>query len=222
MPPLRFFVHVIASVAESSGRALIGRRRRRAWPFLFEVVVGVLRRNFEDLIARIAEEGLVVIAPDYRLAPEHTIADACADACAVIEAAIAEGWPASSIVLGGDSAGGGLAYLVGIALRDSGRSLPAAIATIAPWVDLTCTGASFEDNERFDWGTGEALRAQAHLAAGRSRLDDPTISPAFADLRGLPPSLIHVGEAEIHPASSSMSSSVARPTQPCVVSNTFV
>jgi hypothetical protein len=46
MPPLRFFVHVIASVAESSGRALIGRRRRRAWPFLFEVVVGVLRRNF--------------------------------------------------------------------------------------------------------------------------------------------------------------------------------
>lgn len=266
MPTLRFVVHALASVFETIGRAMVGRRRRRAWPIGFEIVVGALRRNFlyaarlpvpearafneavaaaqprkhgvatseehvggvavvrfvpegsarralvylhggsylmgsprthEDLIARIAREGFITLAVRYRRAPEHTIADACADVCAVIDALAAEGWPASSIAIAGDSAGGGLAFLSCLAQRDARRTMPAAIATIAPWVDLACPGASFETNERFDWGTAEVLRAQGKLAAGTRALDDPSISPTFADLGGLPPTLVHVGEIEM-------------------------
>jgi epsilon-lactone hydrolase len=267
MPPGRVFLHFFLSLLETTGRRLVGRGRRKAWPFTFEVAVGLLRRNFlycarlpvpearsfnerlagavpfrhaveriretmggvavvrfvprgasprrrlvylhggsylmgsstthADLIARLALTGFEVIAVEYRLAPEHSIADAVADVCAVFAALEASGWDRSSVVLAGDSAGGGLAYLAAIALRDAGRPLPAAIATIAPWTDLACPGPSMEMNERWDWGTAEALRGQGRVAAGASALDDPRISPARAELRGLPPTLIHAGEAEI-------------------------
>lgn len=150
-----------------------------------------------ELIGRLALAGFEVFAIEYRLAPEHTVADAVTDVRTVWEACLAEGWPPGALAFAGDSAGGGLAYLVAIALRDAGRPLPAGIATIAPWADLSCPGASMEENERTDWGTASALRAQGVLAAGGRRLDDPSLSPAFANLEGLPASLVHVGEAEL-------------------------
>jgi acetyl esterase/lipase len=151
-----------------------------------------------DLIARLAVLGpFEVIGVEYRLAPEHTIADAVADVCAVYRAQLAEGRAPSAIALAGDSAGGGLAFLTSVALRDAGDALPSSIATIAPWGDLQSEGASFALNEPYDWGTAAILRQQAKIAAGGVALDDPSISPRFADLRGLPPSLLHLGDAEI-------------------------
>lgn len=265
MPPARFVLHVWLSFFETLWRAVTGRRREPAWPFVFEVVVGTMRRNFlftaalpvtearrfneqlaasvrskvrvdraalvvagvkvvrvtagearrrllylhggsylmgsaathAELIGRLARCGFEVLAVEYRLAPEHRVADAVDDVRAVFEASLAEGWAPSNVALAGDSAGGGLAYLVAIAQREAGRPLPAAIATIAPWCDLACPGASMDLNERTDWGTAAALRAQGVLAAGGLALDDPGLSPAFARLEGLPPTLIHVGDAEL-------------------------
>lgn len=151
-----------------------------------------------DLIARLAVLGpFEVIGVEYRLAPENTITDAVADVCAVYRALLAEGRAPRSLALAGDSAGGGLAFLTAVRLRDEGDALPSSVATIAPWGDLRSEGASFALNEPYDWGTGSILRQQARMAAGGIALDDPRISPRFADLHGLPPSLLHIGDAEI-------------------------
>jgi acetyl esterase/lipase len=75
--------------------------------------------------------------------------------------------------------------------------MPAAGIAISPWVDLSCSGASFTANARFDF-VGEAhcrLAAVSYLGAVAARRSD--VSPLYADLHGLPPLLIQAGGAEV-------------------------
>lgn len=84
-----------------------------------------------------------------------------------------------------------------VALRDAGVPLPAAGVAISPWVDLACSGASFETNAAFDFvGREHCLLAAASYLNG---LDPrrPDISPLFARASGLPPLLIQAGDAEV-------------------------
>lgn len=142
--------------------------------------------------------GATVYVPDYRLAPEHPhpagLEDALASYCCLLD----RGADPGRIALAGDSAGGGLALATAVALRDAELPLPGALALISPWVDLTLSGESVV-GER----AGDAMLTRSWLAwcargylAGRPA-DDPACSPLFADLAGLPPSLIQVGTREI-------------------------
>lgn len=142
-----------------------------------------------------ARTGARVLAADYRLAPENPFPAAVDDALAAYRFLLENG--SSPVVVAGDSAGGGLTIALLVAARDAGLPLPAAAAVISPWVDLELTGASMDDKADVDpMINRERLKesADAYLAGADART--PLASPLYADLTGLPPLFIHVGERE--------------------------
>jgi len=151
------------------------------------------------MIARIGRASCSrVLALDYRLAPENPFPAAVDDATAVYKWLLGEGYKSKRIVISGDSAGGGLTVATLIALRDSKVPLPAAAVPISPWTDLAGTGESLRTRAAADpMVQAELLAPQAKMYYGANDPKNPLISPLFADLSGLPPMLIQVGDAEI-------------------------
>jgi acetyl esterase/lipase len=152
-----------------------------------------------SLVARLSRAARVrVLSVDYRLAPEHPHPAAVEDAVAALRFAYASGLDPARVAVGGDSAGGGLAVAALLALRDRGLPLPAAGVCISPWTDLSASGASVRTRADLDPlvdADDLACLAAAYLGGRDPRA--PLASPLFADLRGLPPLLVHVGTAEI-------------------------
>src|SRR6266852_4726474 len=91
------------------------------------------------LAARIADAiGCRALVPGYRLCPEHPLTTSLADALDWYRWLLRQGVSPSNLLVGGQSAGGGLAFRLLVALRDAGDKLPAAVITISPWTDLAC------------------------------------------------------------------------------------
>jgi len=134
---------------------------------------------------------------DYRLAPEHPY-PACVDDCVAAYRSVAQDWDPASIVIAGDSAGGGATLATLCALREAGDVLPAAAYLISPWTDLTASGDSMVTKADVDpMVKPSMLNPFAEMYAGGLSLDDPGLSPLFADLSGLPPLLVQAGSDEI-------------------------
>ena len=142
--------------------------------------------------------GTPAVSVDYRLAPEHPFPAAVDDAYAAYRALLDGGTPASDIVLAGDSAGGGLVLAVLLSARRDGLPLPAGAALFSPWTDLSLSGTSIADREHLDpiFDRAQMQWYADQYLAGQSPLDE-LVSPAFADLTGLPPLLIQVGSYEV-------------------------
>ena len=137
------------------------------------------------------------ISVGYRLAPEAPYPAGVDDAVAVLSAVIAE-VGAEHVTLAGDSAGGGLAAAALVRLRDEGAPLPACAVLFSPWLDLTCESSSMTSNAANDPSLSErGLRAAAAHYVGDVDPADSGVSPIFAELEGLPPTLIQVGSIEI-------------------------
>ena len=149
------------------------------------------------LVAELARaSGAKCVAIDYRLAPAHPFPAALHDSLAAYRALRAT-IPASRLFLAGDSAGGGLAAATCLALRDAGDSLPAGAYLMSPWLDLTVSEPSIDENIATDYLDRELLELYARNYCGDRAADDPLISPVHGDLSGLPPLLIQAGELEI-------------------------
>ena len=160
--------------------------------------IGCSPTTHRPITAAFARAGFAVVAPDYRLAPEHPFPAALEDAVAVFRALRARGTPAHRIAVAGDSAGGGLAVSLLLALRDAGEALPAAAGLFSPWTDLAATGASMQENDRKDAMFNARFVpdvAAIYLAGADPRT--PLASPLYADLSGLPLLHIHAGEDEV-------------------------
>jgi acetyl esterase/lipase len=139
-----------------------------------------------------------VLLINYRLAPEHPCPAAIEDAVFAYRWLLRQGTAPEQIALGGDSAGGGLALAALIAIRESGTALPAAAVLLSPWLDLALRGESMHTRAQVDPLTSyNDLRHAAALYLGSLAPDDPRASPLYADLRELPPLLIHAGDHEV-------------------------
>jgi epsilon-lactone hydrolase len=139
-----------------------------------------------------------VLTPDYRLAPEHPFPAAVKDALTAYGWLLSQGISAENIVVGGDSAGGGLAMSMLLALREAGANMPLAAVLMSPWADLTTSMPSYRSNRKYDACVMlEDLRRAALWYAGERDPADPMLSSVFADLTGLPPLLIHAAADEV-------------------------
>ncbi len=134
-----------------------------------------------------------VVMADYRLAPEQPFPAAQLD-CLQAYRGLLDEVDAARVVVSGDSCGGLLGLGVILAARDEGSALPACFVSISGWFDVS-VAVENPAGARDPFLTAEWVRNRGReYAAGQTGLDDPRLSPAYADLSGLPPLYLPVGQ----------------------------
>ncbi len=153
--------------------------------------------SHKPFISRLAAAlNMRAVAPDYRLAPEHVFPAAVEDGTDALDALRRQ--TDGPLLVAGDSAGGGLTLASVIAHRDAGRPMPEGLYLMSPWTDLSASGES----TRAKAGADPMLQPRYLARGAELYLDgadaaDPAASPLFAELGGLPPTLVQVGAREI-------------------------
>jgi monoterpene epsilon-lactone hydrolase len=157
------------------------------------------RDSYRDIAWRLGREsGSKVLVVDYRLAPENRFPAAVDDATDSYRWLLEQGFAPDRIAVAGDSAGGGLAVALMVNLKNLGMALPKAAVLMSPWADLAMTGTSMLVNARSDaMLSPEALSIFVSYYLGDTNPKAPLASPVFADLSGLPPTLVLVGSKEV-------------------------
>lgn len=150
-----------------------------------------------DFYASLAERrGIAVTAPLYPLAPEHSAVEATDWALTAYRHFLSR--HEGPFVMGGDSAGAGLASATALAARDAGLRLPSGLLLICPWLDVS---GSHPDQPAIEPRDSilrlRGIQDAAKLYARDIPLDDPRVSPIHGDWTDLPPVLMFGGEDDI-------------------------
>lgn len=154
--------------------------------------------SHKGMVAEIAgRSGLRAALLNYRRAPEHPYPAAIDDAETAYRALLDQGMGAGDIVLGGDSAGGGMVFALLLRLHRLGLPYPRACFAISPWADLGMAGASYSDNRRSEVMLPPAwlARTSAAYLAGQDPAN-PDISPVHGAFHAPPDTLIVYGTDE--------------------------
>jgi acetyl esterase/lipase len=156
--------------------------------------VNEIQKLHWTLIADVAALGVDVWAPIYGLAPRYHADDAIRLMHKVLDLATSIG----PTYLMGDSAGGGLALAAALSWSKAGGAAPVGLTLIAPWLDIGLRNPDIATLELRDpWLSTAGLRLVGRVWAGDMSPDDPTVSPIFGDLTGLPPTDLYVGDRDI-------------------------
>ena len=150
--------------------------------------------GFGSMLA--VQSGTRVFCCAYRLAPENRYPAALEDSLEAYQYLLRKGYAPEHITLCGESAGGGLCYALCLKLKELERKNPCGIIAISPWTDLTSSGASYKENKEQD----PSMSLEKLDFFAESYTDDranPLVSPLFADLKDMPPSLIFAAENEV-------------------------
>jgi acetyl esterase/lipase len=135
-------------------------------------VMGSCRSHRQMVSHSARAAGIDALLPEYRLSPEHKFPDAINDAVGVYRELLASGFKPEDIVISGDSAGGGL--------------------TVATLLSSATTRA-----DKDPWFRPEDMQVVIDYYCGADEARNPLVSPVFADVAGLPPVYIQVGDDEI-------------------------
>ena len=151
------------------------------------------------MVSHIAKQaGVRAILPNYRLGPEDPFPAGLEDCLAVYRKLLSSGVSPEQLVIGGDSAGGGMAMATLLSLRDANDPMPAAACLLSPWLDLAGEGESMQTREGPDpWFRSEEMPKVAARYCLQDQIRNPLVSPVYADVHGLPPILIQVGDHEV-------------------------
>ncbi len=154
--------------------------------------------SHRDMTGRLSKAaGARVLSLNYRMAPEHLFPAAVDDTVAAYRWLLDQGIKPANIAVAGDSAGGGLAFAALLAIRDGGHPVPAAGIGISPWVDMEGLGESMTTRAAVDPVVQkEGLLNMAKTYLGDADPKNPLAAPLHANLAGLPPLLIQVGDHE--------------------------
>lgn len=148
------------------------------------------------LIGQIARHcNRLVLAPDYRLAPEARYPAAVDDCLAAYHWLLRNGFAPDEITIMGDSAGGCLALATALRLQQAALPLPEALVALSPLTDMSLSQLHQTPTEpmlRASW-----LKACVQAYAPHQNPYDPMLSPVYANYTGLPRVLIQVGSDEI-------------------------
>ena len=158
-----------------------------------------------------AGDGISVLSPDYRVAPEDPYPAALEDALDSYRWLLDRGWKGEQIIVAGDSAGGGLAMTLTMYLRDHNMPLPCGIVAMSPWTDLTASGESYTLNYELDplFGNSKETMIYENDYAGNHDKKSPYISPIYGEFSQFPPMLIQVGSTEMLLSDSITAASMA-------------
>jgi len=151
--------------------------------------------SHRELVAQMAWScGTRALALDYRKAPEAPWPAALEDALAAIAALREQG--VTDLWLAGDSAGGGLAVCSMVAMKQRGLEPVRGAILLSPWIDLTEAGRDPALDSDLDYLSSRELTLYSDAYVQKANASDPTISPIYADLAGLPPQFVSAGSAE--------------------------
>jgi acetyl esterase/lipase len=155
--------------------------------------------SHRPVIGRLVEaSGVRAFSVKYRLAPECFFPAAVRDGIDAYRGLLARHVAASSIILAGDEAGGGLAFAVALAVRNAGLEMPGGVVGLSPWADLSLSGPSMLSNRKsdvvLDW---EMLFLSARHYLRKSNPCDAYASPAWSVFTGFPPVMVHAGALEV-------------------------
>ena len=138
---------------------------------------------------------LDVFSFDYRLAPENPYPTALEDALKAWNYLLLLGYGAREIIVAGDSAGGNLALVLTLSLKEQERILPRGLVLMSPWTDLLSTGKSHQTRAELDPVLNASyLDQMIQNYAKDCDLENPLISPLYGDFTGFPPTYIQVGD----------------------------
>ena len=167
--------------------------------------IGALSDSYRDLAVKqaVLTDAREVYMVDYRIAPENIYPAALEDAAQVYAELLKRGIDSKNIIVFGDSAGGNLALELSLYLKEKNLPQPAMLILISPWTTFETDLPSRTENADRDLVLGKInpvmypAVSNTPIYGGDIPLNDPRLSPIYADLKDLPPMLIQIGGYEL-------------------------